>query len=121
MFKLIDISILKNEKTKLDITQRKKQEEKYELDSTIIPYENHTLYQINVVTLEITPAKFKKRDYLYNPNWKKGSKISSKGEVIKKAGMAYVSALTKTTALNKFNKGCNGTKLDPTKTYAELC
>lgn len=116
----IDINSLVNEKTKLEITQRKKQEYKLVLQNTIIPHDNHILYEIDLKTLKVVEAKFLQKDYVFNPFWKKGDKLAVNSDVIVKQGCAYVSSMNKENALKKLKKGSNGTRIDKTKTYLEL-
>jgi len=118
--KELDVSKLIKEKTKVEITQQKQQEYKLVYQGTIVPHRNHTLFEINPDTLEIKEAEYKRKDYIFNPNWKKGDKVNTHGDVIMQPGMAYVSAMNKENALKKFKKGSSGTKLDPTKIYLEL-
>ena len=118
--KELDLTKLVKEKAKMEITQQKQQEYKVVYQGTIIPHRNHTLFEINPRTLEIKEAEYKRMDYVFNPNWRKGDKSTTHGDVIMTAGMAYVSAMNKQNALKKFKKGSNGTKFDPNKIYLEL-
>jgi len=118
--KELDINKLFKEKTKMEVTQQKQQEYQLVYQGTIIPHENHILYELNPNTLEIKEARYIVKDYVFNPHWKKGDKIASHGEVIITQGMVYISALNKSNAIKKFKKNNNGTKLDPNKTYLDL-
>lgn len=118
--KEIDVSKLIKEKTVLEVTQKKQEEYRLVYQGTIVPHENHTLYEVDPVTLEVVEAKYTVKDYMFNPKWKKGDKISSHNEVIITEGKVYVSALNKKSALKKFSKNSNGSKLDPNKTYLNL-
>lgn len=111
---------LQREKTKLEVTQEKEAEIKLEYDSTIIPHENHTLWEIDIKTQEISKAEYEVGDYMYNPKWTKKTKLNKNLKIITNEGKVYISALTKETALKKFRKGVNGTKIDTNKNYLNL-
>lgn len=103
---------------KQELVAKKQQEKKtqLQLDSSIFPHGNHKLWEINEHTLEVVPAEFDlKKDYVFNPNWKKGDKLSSEKALIKREGCVYVSALSKETALKKYIKGDNGSKINKDK------
>lgn len=118
--KELDVNKLVKEKQNVEVTQQKEVEYRLEYESTIIPHENHTLFEINIDTLEVSIPEYKVRDYVYNPHWVKGSKIQGHSEVIRKEGFAYISALNKKNALKKYKEGSNGSKLDPNGNYLEL-
>jgi hypothetical protein len=116
----LDASRFVKQKTKLEIRQQKKQEFKYVYQGTIIPHENHTLFEVCPTSLTIVEAEYEKTAYIFNPIWKKGNRISSELKVVMKPGFVYISALNKENALKKFKKGSNGTKINPTKSYLQL-
>ena len=105
-------------KEKTALVQKKQQEKKQQLklDKKIYPHRNHKLWEVNIVTREVLLAQFDvKRDYIYNPNWKPGSTITTESGLIKRPGYEYISALNEATALKKFLNGDNGSKYDKSK------
>ena len=87
-------------KTELSVKQKKQVE--HELIGMIVPFDGHTIWQINKETLEIEKAKFSNTTYHLGGENKK--------EIIIKDGLAYVSALNRKNALKKFKKGKLGGK-----------
>jgi len=118
--KELDLNNLTKEKTKTEVTQQKEQEYQLVYQGTIIPNENHTLWEVDIKSLEIVKATYLKKDYMFNPKWTKNSKPNTHSEVVINEGKAYVSALNKSNALKKFKKGSNGSKLDSGKSYLQL-
>lgn len=90
------------EKQSIEQIQEKKKQVEYTLDDSIKPREGHTLFEIDLSTLEIKEAKYKIEHtvHLYQA-------LSSKKEVIKNNGCVYVSALNAKSALKRLknNKG----------------
>lgn len=105
---------------KQEVTQEKQQEYKLVFDSSIIPHENHTVFEIDLNTMKISRAEFEKMDYVFNPKWTKHSRPQKNGKIIRKPNCVYVSALNEKSAWKKFNKGISGTKVDKNKKYLEL-
>jgi hypothetical protein len=97
-------------KSDIEIQAEQAQEYKLTLESSITPHENHTIFEIDIVTRIIKIAEFEKTDYIFNPNWYKGMKLKEKGVIIRNHGKEYVSALNKKNALKHFNNGFNGTR-----------
>lgn len=87
----------------IELSVKQKKQVEYELIGKIIPHENHTIWQINIETLEITKAKFSNATFVVIGQ-------QNKKELIIKDGHYYVSALNKKNALKKFHKGENGSK-----------
>jgi hypothetical protein len=92
---------LKNE-TKIEISVKQKKQVEHQLIGKIIPFEGHTIWQINNETLEIEKAEFSNATYHFIGENKK--------EIITKKGYTYISALNKKNALKKYNQGTNGSK-----------
>jgi|GEM_PF-6330746 len=86
----------------IEMTIEQKKQIERELIGKIIPHSGHTLWEINKKTLAIEEAKYSNDTYVFGG--------ANKKEVDTKDGFVYVSALTKKTALNKFNRGKNGSK-----------
>ena len=107
-------------KEKQETTQEKQQEYKLIFDSSIIPHENHTVFEINLDENTICRAEFEKIDYVFNVKWTKHSKLQKNGKIIKKSNCVYISALNENSAWKKFYNGVNGTKIDKTKKYLKL-
>jgi len=95
-----EISLDTKEKTELSIKQVK--EIKHELIDKIIPYDNHTIWEINDKTKEIKKAQFSDVTYTF------GGEI--KREIIIKKNHSYIGALNKKNAFKKHDKGENGSK-----------
>lgn len=111
---------LNKERTKTEVTQEKQQEYQLVYQGSIIPHEGHTLYEIDLKTKEVRPAKYEAQDYVFDPDWYPGKRAKVDSKVIMNEGCFYASALNKDNALKKFEKGRNGTKIDKTKIYLEL-
>jgi hypothetical protein len=116
----LDNNNQQQKKTKVEITQQKEDIYKLEFQQTIIPNENHTLFEIDIKTKDICIAKFESRDLVFNPKWVKGDKIPLSSVVIINDGKFYVSALNKKSALKKFLNKDNGSKRDTNKQYLKL-
>jgi hypothetical protein len=111
----------KKQKDKVSIIQQQQEEQKLEHYTTIIPHENHTLWEINDETLEIKRAEFNLNNTLQGSwTWKKGDPIAGALSLIRKEGCTYVSSLSKKTALEHYKKGSVGTKIDLNKEYLKL-
>ena len=91
-----------NSKTKTELSVKQKKEVKHELQGRIIPYENHTMQEVNNETKEIKKALFSNVTYEFGGELRK--------EVITKKGHSYIGALNKRNVLKKFDKGVNGSK-----------
>jgi hypothetical protein len=96
-----ELKLKSEDKIEVSIKQKKKVE--HELIGKIIPFEGHTLWQINNETLEIEEAKFSNATYYFSGENKK--------EIIIKKGHSYVSSLNKKNALKKYRKGVNGSRI----------
>ena len=92
---------LKNE-TKIEISVKQKKQVEHRLIGKIIPFEGHTIWQINDETLEIEVAKFSNATYHFEGENKK--------EIITKKGHTYISALNKKNAIKKYKQGVNGSR-----------
>lgn len=98
-----ELDLKSNDKDNIEISVKKKQEKEYTLIGNIVPHEGHTIWEINKETLEVTKAKFLTTDYyMFGEN---------KKEIAVKQDCAYVSALNKQNALDKYKKGLNGGKV----------
>lgn len=89
-------------KQQIEVSVKQKKKIEHELIGKIIPFEGHTIWQINKETLEVEKAKFSNTTYVVG--------IVNKKEIIIKDGFAFVSALNKRNALRKYKKGLNGSK-----------
>lgn len=89
-------------KIQIEESVKQKKQVEHELIGKIIPYEGHTIWEINKETGAIERAKFSNATYNYIGENKK--------EIIVKQGHEYVSALNKKNALRKYKKGLNGSK-----------
>lgn len=87
---------------RIEVNVKKEKEVQYELIDKIIPYNGHTVWEINKQTLEIKKAEW------YNTNYVIGGE--NKKELVVKKGYAYVSALNEKNALKKYKSGKSGTK-----------
>ena len=97
-------------KSKTELSIQKKQQIQRELIGKIIPHNNHTIWEINIETLEINKAKF-----INHPAIIIGEPFRT--EILERKGYAYISALNKGNALKKYNKGNNGSKVIISKPY----
>lgn len=86
----------------IEINVKKEKEVQYDLIDKIIPYNNHTVWEIDIKTLLIKKAEY------YNTNYIVGEE--NKKEIITKKGFKYVSALNEKNALKKYKKGITGSK-----------
>lgn len=104
----VNTALQRSERTEVQV--KKKQEKELKLVSSIRPYAGHTLYEINNKTLEVTPAQYKKKEYI---TWDEALKIYNGNQsrlhtdVIIKQGYTYISALNAKSALKRYiaNKG----------------
>lgn len=71
----------------------------------IKPHKGHTLFEIEVKTMNINLAEFETLEV----DWTKDSSNKSKLKV--KEGCVYISSLNKRNALKKFKKGSNGSRI----------
>lgn len=102
---------MKRKKDKVVFEKQQQQEQQLEYFSTIIPHRGHTLWEINIETLDICKAQFFIDSTLQGDwNWKKGDKLKGHIELLRKPGYEYVSALNKENALKLFNLGKSGSK-----------
>lgn len=118
--KELDFPSLLPEKEKTEISQQKQHEYQLVYYDTIVPHEGHRIFEIDLVTQEITEAKYDYGNYIYDPFWSPKKKASSNGKLIMNQGKAYVSAMNAENALKKFKTGSTGTKIDKNKIYLEL-
>jgi len=95
-----ELKINIKEKTELSVKQQK--EIKHELIDKLVPYDGHTIWEVNNKTQEIKKALFSNVTYTF------GGEI--KREIITKKGYTYIGALNKKNALKKFKQGKNGSK-----------
>lgn len=100
-------------KDKVEIVKQQQAEIQKVFDSRIIPKENHTLFEFNILTNTIEIAEFKPPnttihwiealEQYHNKNLRKidvfNSKIITKSEVIKKDNCIYISALNKVNVI----------------------
>lgn len=101
-------------KIKDKVTIQKETEKKttITIQKTIVPHENHTLYEINTLTGGISEAEYNlNKDYKLRWNWKKSDGFVGYKALIVKNNCEYVSALNKKTALIKYRKGLDGGKV----------
>ncbi len=85
------------------VTKQQAVELKY-IDS-IIPKKGHTLFEINVETLECKPAEYQEKKTI---SWSEAIAISKgtfKSEVVIKQKCVYISALNKESALERYKLG----------------
>jgi len=87
---------------RIEQSVKKEKEKKHSLVKSIIPHKGHTIYEIDIKTLEITEAEYANVTYVWGGE--------NKPEVMIKKGCAYVSALNKKSALKKYKKGDDGSK-----------
>jgi len=71
----------------------------------IKPYKGHSLFEIEIQTMNINLAEFETIEV----NWAKNS--SNKSQLKVKEGCVYISALNKKNALKKFKKGSIGSRI----------
>jgi hypothetical protein len=89
---------------KMEISVKQKQQVEIKFLGKIMPHEGHKIWEVNEDTLEVVPAKYSTATaVIFGQQPKK--------EIIVKPNHSYISALTKATALRKFNKGDNGSKI----------
>lgn len=108
------------EKEKLEITQQQEKEYKLTYQSTIHPHFGHTVFEIDVETLEVRLPEYEQTDYVFDPFWQKGKRPIVEAKIIRKEGCVYIAALNRKNALKNFHKGINGSKIDPNKEYLKL-
>ena len=107
-------------KVKIEQSKEQEQEARIEFDTRIIPHQGHTVFEINIDTLDIVKAEFEETDLIFDPKYTKGRMLNVERKIIKKEGFVYVSALNKKNAIKNYRKGCNGSSIDFNKEYLEL-
>lgn len=91
-----------NNKDNIEVSIKKQQQKQYTLIGNLTPHEGHTIYEINIETLDIQKAKFLTTTYyMFGEN---------KKEIAVKQNCVYVAALNEKNALIKYNKGISGGK-----------
>lgn len=80
-----------------EIITEKEQKKEIKLIGRIKPHPGHTLYQVNVTTLECTEAEFEKSDIKYEDAIKNKKPIVKK--VLIKPNCLYISALNRKNVL----------------------
>jgi hypothetical protein len=89
-----------SEKNAIELTQEENKKVEYAYLNSIIPHSGHTLFEINPKDNSIKEAEFR-----VNTTYVLGDSLQSKKEVIRNKGMVYISALNKSSAMNRYNKG----------------
>ncbi|MFT5450567.1 MAG: hypothetical protein ACI9N9_000044 [Enterobacterales bacterium] len=117
---MINLKLQSKEKAKQEINQEKQQEQRLEFQRSVTPYDGHDLFEIDVSTMRIRKARFEKRDFVYDPNWKKGKKLSVDSTVITNIGCVYVAALNKENAIEKYNKNKTGDRYNDEIDFLKL-
>lgn len=92
------------DKDKMEVSIQKKQQKEKVLIGKIIPHPGHTVWEINDETLEIQEAKFEQQNFIFGIQ-------NTNPEIIIRSGFSYISALNKKSALKKYAKGENGSKV----------
>lgn len=95
-----ELELKQENKTEISVKQQKQVE--YEYVGNITPHDGHSIWEINVETLEIAKAKYANSTYVFGGE--------NKNEIVIKKGHSYVSALNKKNALKKYKEGKTGGK-----------
>jgi hypothetical protein len=98
-----NIDSLLNHKQTTELSIKKRKGIEKELIGTIIPHQGHTLWEIDNISKSIKEARITNTSYKFG--------VVNNQEIITEEGYTYVSALNKKSAINKFKKGRNGSKL----------
>lgn len=99
------------QKDKIQIQVEQQEECKTEFVKRIIPNENHTLFEINVVTNKVKEAEYNMYlNYKLDWNWKKGNAITSQKALVINDDCVYVCALNKKNTIKKYNTRSDGSK-----------
>ena len=118
--KLINDTSQEVKKDRIEVTKEQQQETRIEFDTRIVSQRGHTVFEIEVSTMDIRKAEFEETDLVYDAKFTKGRVLHVERKIIKKDGCVYVSALNKKNAWKKYNKGENGSAIDFNKEYIEL-
>jgi len=86
----------------IEVSVKEQKQVEYELIGILIPFNGHTIYEINEETLEITKAKFGTDTLVL------GEEVKNK--IYTKKGHSYISALNIKNALKKYHQGKSGGK-----------
>lgn len=91
----------KKKEESIEIVAEQQQEKKLQFAGSIRPHRGHTLYKVNVKTLEIDKAEFEKQDISFEEvqNKKKPNK-----KIIIEDGFVYISALNEKNVIKKMPK-----------------
>jgi hypothetical protein len=85
-------------KDKIEITKQQQEEIQKIFDSRVIPHENHTLFEYNLISKTIEVAVFDNAPDLKWEDAVKGN-FNTNRKITKKANCIYISALNKANVL----------------------
>ena len=93
-----------NDKIQIESIIKKKKQIEYVLEDSLIPMNGHTLYEINVNTLEIKKAKFIQEKTITLAEAFKIIEGKENREILINPNCRYISSLNKKNAMDRFNK-----------------
>ena len=92
-----------NKQNGIEVSVKQKKQIEHEFIGSIIPHNNHKIWEINNETLEIKEAKYAQATAVMFG-------ITPPKEIIINLNCTYVSSLNIKNALKKYNQGVNGSK-----------
>lgn len=93
-----------NDKIQIEAIIKKKKQIEYVLEDSLIPMNGHTLYEINVSTLEIKEAKFIQEKTITLAEAMKIIEGKENREILLTPHCVYISSLNKKNAMDRFHK-----------------
>lgn len=92
----------------VEVTQKKKQQEKDNFSHRILPHKGHSLYEIN---LKKGTVELDKYEGALEIDFNGGKERNVNSKVIMSPDCVYISALNKKNAVKHFKKKSNGSKI----------
>ena len=93
-----------SERQSIESIIKKKKEIEYKHEATIKPYKGHSVFEIDLDTLLVSPAEYVERK---NIQWHEAIKFMESGykqDISVKKNCVYISALNAKSALERFKK-----------------
>jgi hypothetical protein len=110
-----------SEKQGLEIVENKKQEVELKWIDNLRPLKGHTLWEINKETFSVSKAEFITVDTANFLEFERSKVIRSDKKLIMKPNHAYISALTKEKAIERYKSGKGSAFIPPADVFYLNC
>ncbi len=104
-----------NDKIQIESIVTKQKAVEYVLEDSLIPSGGHTLYEININTLEITEAKFIQNKTITLAEAMKIIRGKEDKEILINPNCVYISRLNKDNAMDAYHKQKGSSGIRPSK------